>query len=117
PTETTFIKLPAPTEGANITETELPFDLADECIDARILYTNTPKQGSTVGASATGYLDCGGLNSNGEGVWYKFLGNGDDNTISILSSTFTVQLHVYSSPTQDCGDLECAAGVTGQGTN
>src|SRR5690606_41235588 len=57
-------------------------DVSDACETAVVLPCGEEADGSTAGASATGYLDCGGPNSNGEGVWYKFTGNHANNTRS-----------------------------------
>src|SRR5690606_19457803 len=90
-------------------------DVSDACETAVVLPCGEEADGSTAGASATGYIQCGGF-SFGAGVWYKFTGNGAPNTISTLSSTFSVNLHVYSSIDGDCNTLQCAGGTSGQGS-
>ena len=41
------------------------------------------------------------------GVWYKFVGTGDDVQVSLCASNFDTKLHIYESLDGTCGTLTC----------
>ncbi|MCF8459530.1 MAG: PKD domain-containing protein [Flavobacteriales bacterium] len=73
----------------------LPVPLNDLCGSATALVCGDFFIGSTAGATATGELACTG---NGDpGVWYSFVGDGTDYTISADGSGFDTYLAVSTS--------------------
>ena len=71
-----------------------------------------PIAGSTAGFSNTGFINCGGGASAGNGVWYVMTGDNANNTVSVTGFT-GARVSVYSG---SCGALQCQGGVAGQGT-
>jgi hypothetical protein len=63
--------------------------------------------GSTIGATGDDYEICGEILSRGSGVWYSFVGTGEEITFFTCSkfTDFDTQLTLYRG--DDCGNLEC----------
>ena len=79
----------------------------DNCAGAITVTCSTTTNGSTVGASSDAAVGSCGIGSGGtpgNGVWYKFVGNGAQATISLCGSAYDTKLHVYSGT---CGALTC----------
>ena len=79
----------------------------DNCAGAQVVTCGTTTAGSTVGAASDSGVGSCGIGSGGtpgNGVWYKFVGNGAQATISLCGSSYDTKLHVYSGA---CGSLTC----------
>lgn len=68
--------------------------------------------GEVFGNTASGMVasapSCASANITSRGLWYSFVGNGDDATVSTcVNSTYDTKISVF---TGGCGALSCAAG-------
>lgn len=79
----------------------------DLCGSARILTCGSTVTGSTEYATNDDAPSACGTASKAEGVWFKFLGNGDVMTLSGAGSSFTPKISVYIG---NCGALTCIGG-------
>lgn len=86
----------------------------DECANAIALACDTPIQGSTGGATATGApLNITGCNlTPGAGVWYTFVGTDQLHTLSTCGSSIDTQVNIYSSDSDCTGVLTCVGSAT-----
>ncbi len=79
----------------------------DNCANAITVTCSSTTNGTTVGATSdAGLGSCGAGGTPGNGVWYKFTGNGSQATISLCGSSYDTKLHVYGGT---CGSLSCVA--------
>lgn len=79
----------------------------DACAGAITVTCGSTISGSTVGATsdaAVGSCGIGTGGTPGNGVWYKFVGNGAQATLNLCASSYDTKVHVYSGA---CGGLTC----------
>jgi hypothetical protein len=95
----------------------------DDCANAITLVAGVNQTESTVSAtenSPVGLPECVGvgadLDGNWAGVWYTFVGNGGDATLSTnnLGTNFDTEITVY---TGSCGAFTCVGGNDDGGSN
>lgn len=79
----------------------------DNCANALPLACGQTITGSTVGASAATVPFCGTGLSTAPGVWYSFVGNGADATLSLCGSSYDTKIGIF---TGTCGSLVCVGG-------
>ncbi|MCP4123056.1 MAG: T9SS type A sorting domain-containing protein [Bacteroidetes bacterium] len=95
----------------NITEIELEGVMApenDTCGAAILIACSDSIAGSTTDANPDGSLGfCGTTLTSAPGVWYKFIGTGDEVTFSLCGSSFDTKIGVFSG---SCTSLACEDG-------
>lgn len=81
----------------------------DLCADAILVACGDTLSGTNVAATGTGQPTTSCTTTPGNfGVWYKFIGNGDNVTAATcLTGSFDSKINVYSGT---CGSLTCVAG-------
>lgn len=80
----------------------------DLCADAILITCNDTLSGTNVDATNTGNGGFCGTTPGSAGVWYRFVGNGDEVTASTcLTASFDSKINVYSGT---CGALACVVG-------
>ena len=85
----------------------------DSCFDAIVAtvpYSNS--QDATAATENSGPISCEDNEMN-DGVWYTFVGNGSDITVSIAPFAWDPELGIYQG---DCDTLQCVASVDNGGT-
>ncbi len=89
----------------------------DDCVDATTLICGSTLMGETTGG-ATGGLGTSCIGTQGDNIWYEFVGTGDDITITTTASVEEAQVDVYESTDGTCGTISCLAGASaGSGEN
>ncbi len=89
--------------------TLIPAPANDLCADAVTVTCGTSGlAGTSLGATGTGGPTgfCG-TTPGSFGVWYRFLGTGDEVTVNTFGSTFDTQLNIYGGA---CDSLVCVGG-------
>ncbi len=87
---------------------ELPPPVNAFCTDAVIIACGDSLDGTTVNSIVTPAPECGSANVNTAGVWYTFVGNGQEVTLSTCGNTnFDSKIGVYLGA---CTGLVCVAG-------
>ena len=81
----------------------------DDCANATAIGCGQTIDGSTINANADGTLDaCSGIAVTSPGVWYTFIGTGDQVQLSTCNSAGgDTKIHVFVG---DCGNPVCVAG-------
>ena len=81
----------------------------DLCANAILVACGDTLSGTNVAATGTGQPTTSCTTTPGNfGVWYKFIGNGDNVTAATcLTSSFDSKINVYSG---SCGSLVCVGG-------
>ncbi len=74
----------------------------DDCTGAEPLTCGVPISGNTALATDSAPPVCG-VGPDGAGLWYSFVGNGFDATVSLCGSSYDTQLNIY--------DGDCATGL------
>jgi hypothetical protein len=93
----------------------------DECPNALVLTCGSSDISNNILATDLGAPSAcasGGSNPTGIGVWYTFVGTGDEMTISTSNAgtNFNTRLNVYSAVTLPyCNNLVCQGGADGAG--
>jgi hypothetical protein len=88
----------------SFTTLPLPNDL---CAGAAVVSCGSTVSGSTVGATSDAGSPTCVTSGGGNGVWYKFVGNGAQVTLDLCSSSYDTKVLVYSG---SCGALTCVTG-------
>ena len=87
-----------------------PPPVNDDCTNAITLTCGDVATENTTYAlsdAATGYCSAGTGSTPGIGVWYKFVGTGEDVQVSLCGSDFDTKLHLYEATGGTCGTLTC----------
>lgn len=80
----------------------------DQCADAIQIECGDSFTGNTSAATSTGNeTDFCGTSVDGPGIWYSFIGTGDDVELSLCGSDYDTKIHLYSG---DCTSLVCEGG-------
>ncbi len=93
----------------------------DACADAITLTCGSSDIASNILATSVGaptVCSGGGTNPIGNGVWYKFVGNGQEMVVSTINSgtNFNTRINLYSATTVPyCSNLNCLGGADGTG--
>jgi len=88
-----------------------PVPSNDQCAGAIAVTCGSSTPGTTVGATTTNDPSTAcGVTITSPGVWYSFIGTGQDITISFCGSALPTSLSVYSGA---CGALTCIGGNEG----
>lgn len=85
----------------------------DDCDDAIAVAVPSTTSGTTVDASTdTGVPSCGSATVTSPGVWYSFVGTGNDVTASLCNgtATFDSKISVFCGDCSDLGGLLCLDG-------
>jgi hypothetical protein len=80
---------------------------ADVCTSATLIGCGQTVNGTTVGFNPDVAPFCGTSDGAGPGVWFRFVGNGQNVTLTLCTSTFDTRVRVY---TGSCGAPQCVAG-------
>ena len=78
----------------------------DDCVNATLLECGTSQDGSLRFADVEAGLPACDLSVSTGGVWYTFVGTGNDVTVATCGTTWDSKLHIYSGT---CGSLVCEA--------
>ncbi len=88
----------------------------DLCNNATVVSCGTTITGeSTAGATGGSGTSCVG--SQGDNIWYTFVGTGDNWIIDLNASTEEGQVDIYESTDGTCATIACATGSAGSGGN
>ena len=82
----------------------------DGCADAIELICGQTETVNTTAATSdasTGACGAGTGGTPGIGVWYTFVGTGDEVQVSLCNSDFDTKLHIYTSQDGTCNTLSC----------
>jgi len=82
----------------------------DLCAGAITLTCGQTATVTTTAATTDASQGACGIGSGGTpslGVWYTFIGTGDDIQLSLCNSNFDTKLHIYSSTSGNCSTLTC----------
>ena len=98
--------------GVNTTCAPPPAPANDLVCNATTIACGSTTAGTTVNATSTGTYEgvsfCGTSQSS-SGVWYKFIGTGQDITASLCATAWDSKIQIYSGAT--CTALSCIGGV------
>jgi len=87
----------------------------DQCSGAIAVTCGSSTSGTTVGATTTNDPTAAcGVTITSPGVWYSFVGTGQDITVSFCGSVLPTSLNVYSGT---CSSLTCIGGNEGNYTS
>ena len=80
---------------------------ADICTSATVITCGALVSGNTTAFAPDVAPFCGTGDGTAGGAWYRFVGNGQNVTISLCSSAFDTRIRVYSG---SCASLQCITG-------
>ncbi|MEZ4800848.1 MAG: hypothetical protein R2809_13950 [Flavobacteriales bacterium] len=78
----------------------------DDCADAVAIGCGVTVSGTTINSNMDGVDDCLGIAQTSPGVWYTFIGTGDQVILSTCASAVDTKIQVFAG---NCANLSCIA--------
>lgn len=78
----------------------------DACADAIAIGCGVTVSGTTINSNMDGVDDCLGIAQTSPGVWYTFIGTGDQVILSTCASAVDTKIQVFAG---NCANLSCVA--------